>query len=249
LDLFLATDDFHINGVAYPDFPLLVNKDMELVEEVLDFLIKHCITRGRVQSPESWKAYGKSMYDFFGFIEANDWDWRNVSVNRDSTILATYRDWSLGKLGLSSSTVNFRLRIVIKFYQHALRRGWIESLPYELEYVCVRQPKGFLAHTDARGGVVVSPDVMLKQKATQIGVLSKDEAKAFLSAIINPTPYLIAKLALQTGLRKEELCSFPLAYVKNPQSLPNLSSQVSVALDPRDMKIKGSKPRTIDIPI
>lgn len=221
---------------------------MELVPEALDFLVKECIIRGRVQSKESWKAYGQSMYDYFGFLEANNWSWKKIGVNRDSTILATYRDWSIGKAGLSSSTVNYRLRIIIKFYQHALRKGWIDSLPYTLEDVFVRQSKGFLAHTDARGGVSVSPDVMLKTKATEIQILSKGQIKQFLSAIQNPTQHLIARLGLQTGLRKDELCSFPLKYVQNPQNQPSIKSQFSVSLDPRDMKLKGNKPRTIDVP-
>ena len=116
--LLLATDEFTIRGVSYRGFPLVVDQDMMLVEEVFDFLINQCITRGRVQSPESWKAYGQSMYDYFGFLEANEWNWRNISVNRNSTILAAYRDWSIGEINLSPTTVNYRLRIIIKFYQY-----------------------------------------------------------------------------------------------------------------------------------
>jgi integrase/recombinase XerD len=136
LDLFLATEDFKIKGVVYSGFPLLVNKDMELVKEVFDFLVKQCITRGRVQSPKSWKAYGQSLYDYFSFLEVNDWQWKDVGC---STILATYRDWSLGQVGLSPSTVNYRLRILVKFYQYALRRGWINSLPYSIEEIYIRK--------------------------------------------------------------------------------------------------------------
>jgi len=249
MELFLATEDFKIKGVAYTGFPIIVNAQMELVEEAFDFLVRYCIKRGRVQSPKSWAAYGQSIYDFLGFLEANNWDWRNISVNRDSTILAAYRDWSLGKLGLSVTTVNYRIRIIIKFYQNALRQGWVDSLPYELEDVYVSKPKGFLAHTDASGGVKVSPDVMLKEKFTQIKVLSKSQIKAFLGEIKNPTQHLVARLALQTGLRKEELCTFPMKYIQNPQAYKNLSSQISTTLDPRDMKLKGDKSRIIDVPV
>lgn len=249
MELFLATEDFQINNVAYPGFPILVDSEMEIVKEAFDFLLYYCVKRGRVQSPKSWAAYGQSIYDYFGFLEANNWDWRDIQLNRESTILATYRDWSLGDIGLNPTTVNYRLRIIIKFYQYALRLGWVDALPYAMEDVCVSKPKGFLAHTDTSGGVTRSPDVMLKEQATQVKVLSKGQIRQFLSAIQNNTQLLMARLALQTGLRKQELCSFPLKYIQNPQDYKKLSSQISIMLDPREIKLKGGKSRTIDIPV
>jgi len=248
MQLILSTEDFTIHGVSYPGFPLVVDKKMELQEEVFDFLVNQCITRGRVQSLESWKAYGQSMYDYFGFLEANKWDWKNISVKRDSTILATYRDWSISKMSLSPTTVNYRLRVIIKFYQHALKREWIDKLPYELEDVFVKQPKGFLAHTDTKGSIKATPNIMLKQQATQVDVLSRSQIEVFLAAIKNPTQFMIARLGLQTGLRKMELCSFPLKYLKDAQTLRGMRSHISINLDPSDMNLKGNKPRTIDVP-
>ena len=48
---------------------------------------------------------------------------------------------------------------------------------------------------------------------------------------------------------KEELCTFPLKYVENPDAYNELTSHISVYLDPRDMTLKGGRPRTIDIPV
>jgi|APLak6261703504_1056268.scaffolds.fasta_scaffold01021_1 integrase/recombinase XerD len=250
MELVATTEEFEIRGIAYPGFPLILDRDMNLVPELFDFLIKQCIKRGRVQSVHSWKAYGQSMYDFFSFLEANDnWDWRNINVNRDDTILASYRDWSLGTLGLKASTVNYRLRVITSFYRHALRRGWVNTLPYELEDVMVRQSKGFLVHTDASGGVMASPDVMLKTQQTQINVLSMGQIKQFFASIQNPTQKLIARLAVQTGLRKEELVTFPVKYVQNPQALTSASSHITVELNPSEMHTKGAKTRTIHVPL
>jgi integrase len=190
------------------------------------------------------------MYDFFSFLEVNDdWDWRKININRDDTILSTYRDWSLSILGLKASTVNYRLRVIISFYRHALRRSWINTLPYELEDVTVKESKGFLAHINTRGGVMTSPDVMLKTQQTQINVLTIGQVTQFLSSIQNITQKLIARLALQTGLRKEELVTFPLKYVQNPQALTRPSSHISVKLNSSDMQTKGSKARTIHVPL
>jgi len=249
MKLYLATEDFNIKGTAYPGFPIIVNNALEIVEEAFDFLLYQCIQRGRVQSTASWRAYGQSIYDFLGFVEAQGLDWRNINANREETLLAVYRDWSLGNLALSLTTINYRLRIIIKFYQYALKQGWVDSLPYQLEDVHVSPPKGFLAHTDASGGIKATPDVMLKQKHVQIKVLNKSQIKVFLAKVQNPTQHLMARLALQTGLRKSELCSFPVKYIQDHQSYKNLSSQVSITLDPRDMKLKGCKARTIDVPL
>lgn len=112
--LVFSTNDFKLLGVNYPDFPILLNKNMEIVEEVLFFLIKYCIKRGRVSSKKSWVAYGQTMYDYFSFLEANSLCWNKYAYGNDHTIIAAYRDWSISEAKLSASTVNYRLRMVIK---------------------------------------------------------------------------------------------------------------------------------------
>jgi len=250
MELLFASDEFEIHGVSYPGFPLIFDRHMDLVCEAFDFLVKYCIKRGRVQSAHSWKAYGQSIYDFLSFLEVNnEWDWRNTNINRDDTILVSYRDWSLGTLGLKPSTVNFRLRIINAFYRHALLKGWISSLPYQLERVVVKQAKGFLVHTSSKGNSMLSPDVMLKSHGARIRVLNLVQIKQFLSAVKNPTQKLIARLAVQTGLRKDELVTFPVKYIRSPRSLTDVSSHISVELNPADMHTKGSKARTIHVPL
>jgi integrase len=163
--------------------------------------------------------------------------------------LAAYRDWSLGELGLKVSSINSRLRIIIRFYRFGLNKGWIDSLPYDIETIRVRQPKGFLAHTDASGGLKVSPNVMLKTQPTEIRVLSRQQVKVLLMRIENPTLLLITRLALATGMRKEELATFPVSYVIETAQHDLYKEFIRVKLDPKTMKIKGGKERSIDIPI
>ncbi len=249
MEFVLATDEFIINKLSYPGFPLILNRKMELIPEIFEFLIKECITRGRVESRHTWRAYGHSMYDYFSFLEANDnWDWKEIKLDRGETILSAYRDWSISSVGLKTSTVNYRLRIIISFYKFSLKRGWISTLPYELEEVAVRPIKDFLVHARKYQRVAVSPDVMLKTKQTSIQVLSLNQIKIFLNTITNPTQKLIARMALQTGLRKDELVTFPLKYIRNPNS-NNTQTFFVVLLDPMEMRTKGSKERKIHIPL
>ena len=62
----MSTDDFKLRGVSIPGFPFLMwtknSKELgietgELFEEGVDFLEYELITRGRVDSKNSWASY------------------------------------------------------------------------------------------------------------------------------------------------------------------------------------------------
>lgn len=247
--LYLSTKDYKLNGTSFPGLPILINRDGHVVREAQGFFTEHCIRRGRVESLNSWKKYGQDLYDYLSFCEANGLDWKEVGAERDSTLLAAYRDWSLSaEVGNKANTVNARLRTAIKFYQYALKKGYVESLPYGIESVTVRRPKQFLAHTDVTGGRQAAIDVMLKQKRTTIRVLSTSQAADLVNAASNPTHKLIMRLGLSSGLRREELASFPLKYVINPATYTKHKSFIRVRCLPEDMDLKGGQERGIDIP-
>lgn len=250
MNLFFSTNKFKLNGVSYTGFPILVSEEGKVVEEALDFCIKHLIKRGRVPSKKSWVTYGKALYQFFGWCEVNRIDWRDVGNERETTILAEFRDWNLSPEGggLAAGTVNARLRLLCAFYRYAANSGWVTTVPYAMETVTVRQPKGFLAHANASGGRRICADVTLKTPRTIIRLLSKHQSRDLLDALSNSTHRLIVRLALTTGMRREELATFPLKYVINPLNYTKHRSFIRVNLDPRDMTIKGNHPRGIDVP-
>jgi integrase/recombinase XerD len=245
--LIKATEDFKLHNHSYADFPLIVNSEMELVKEVHQFLIYYCITRGRVQSKNTWWRYGQDLYDYFGYLEGGGLNWRSGLANTQHSVIASYRDWSVG-LGLSNKTINGRLRTIIQFYEFALRKHWIESVPFDIETVIINKQKGFLAHTDKSGNTKRTPDVMLKEKVKLLQILTKGEVKALLAHKCFISLHLIFRLALQTGMRKEELLTIPDSYIQDPKTKRG-SSVVRVMLDPKEMKTKGSKEREIDIPM
>ncbi|TAJ55721.1 MAG: site-specific integrase [Nevskiaceae bacterium] len=249
MQLFLSTDDFRLHGHTYPNFPILVSQAGEIENEVLQFCVKHLIKRGRVQSIRSWEKYGKDLLDFFDWCEVNQIDWRDIGNDRESTILAEYRDWALGEeVGNSPRTVNGRLRLLMSFYRFAYNRGSVSSVPYEMETISVRQPVGFLAHADATAGQRLSPDVLLRTAKPVIRVLSRDQARSLVAVISNPTHKLAVRLALTTGMRREEIATFPAKYVIDPRTYTKFRSFIRVVLDPRDMSTKGNRARGIDVP-
>ena len=247
MKLIFSTDSFKVGNHSYSGFPILLHDDMTTFIEGLQFLLYYCVQRGRVASKNSWVTYGRDFYDFFAFVDANDLDWRNVSSRFDSNVLAVYRDISLTKFNLAQSTVNKRLRLIIKFYQYAANRGWVADLPYSIEQIYVRQPKVFLAHTDRSGGIRTTADVLLKTHKTRVKLLSTEQVGLLLYAIKDKNLKLLVRLALATGLRKEELLTFPKSYVVNSQGY-QVKSHYVVNLSPNEMSTKGSNERSIHIP-
>lgn len=248
MKLVFSTNEFILHGIGYPDFPILLYENMDVFSECLEWLVYYCIKRGSVQSKRSWETYGRDAYDYFTFIEANNLDWRNIQSRKDERLLAVYRDASMSQFNLGATTVNRRLRLIIQFYQYACNRGWVNTLPYDLQDVIVRKPKQFLAHTDTTGGHRMRPDVMLKQPRTHIKVLNGEQIVDLLNAISNQTLYLMVRLALSTGLRKEEILTFPVKYIINPSST-SARSHIVVRLNPVEMNTKGSVPRSIHLPV
>lgn len=248
MHLIWATEDFMIGGRPYPGFPIILHRSLESAVEVNQFL-RHYLTRGVIGSPQSWPSTGRALYDYFGFLEAHGLDWLDVARGEEKTLVAAYRDYSLGDVKLARNTVRQRLHYVCKFYEYALKQGWVDRLPFHIEDRVVRyDDKGPLAHINTSGNTRSVRDVMPRLHKHLPKFLSKEQVKALLAATDNPHQLVMTRLALQTGLRREELATFPLAYVFNPDARHGNGRNVMVSLNPFDgtgMKTKGSKARDI----
>lgn len=241
--LLLTDETFTIEGLPYPDIPFLLDEEMRLAEQANSFLIHLAVHRGATESKKTWLTYGWHLYDYFSFLEANYLRW-DRNLNPDSpTVVSLYRNWS-AKVN-KPKTVNQRLGTISRFYRFAHKRGWIAMVPWDVEQRVVAGHSGFLAHVSA-GATEEVPDIMLKEKPDLIEVLTRAQIHQLLQHLRpNKTHFLMTKLALATGLRKEELMTFPLKYVFNPDSRPSGQASVKVPLSPADMRLKGSKPRAI----
>ena len=112
-----------------------------------------------------------------------------------------------------------------------------------------------MAHTDKSGNQKNTANVMLKEKATALQVLTKQEVKTLMSHPCFISQHLIYRMAVQTGMRKEELLTFPESYIQDPKTKRG-KAIVPVVLDSKDMEVKsgqggtkGNKQRTIHIPL
>ncbi len=247
MELIWATEDLVIAGRPYTGFPILLWDTMESCVPVNDFL-RHYLLRGAIGSTKSWPSTGRAMYDFFSFLQANDIDWRNVDRREAKSIVAAYRDYCLVECELARSTTRQRLHYICKFYEYAQTQGWVNSLPFSYEERTVKRDIGFLAHVDASGGKAMANDLMPRAHKVLPKYLSMDEIRAILQAAENPHHRIMILLGLQTGLRREEIATFPLAYIFDPDKNGRREHNVRIRLDPFDghgILTKGSKARDI----
>lgn len=247
MELVWSTADLVIGGHAYRRFPVLLWDSMESCRPANLFL-RHYLLRGAIGSKKSWDPAGRALYDYFSFLQAHELEWDDCSRGEEKSLVAAYRDYSLDTVKLRRSTVRNRLTYVTKFYEHAQRKGWIAALPFGYEDRQVRRGQSFLAHTDAGGRQAVVRDVMPRAHRDLPKFLSTAEVRLLLAAATNEHHLMMLRLGLGTGLRKEELASFPLSYVFDPDRRAGQSRNVKVLLDPEDgtgMKTKGGKSRDI----
>lgn len=210
----------------------------------LSYLRMHC---RRYSKLGTWEQYGVGLYDYFGFCEANGYDWKVTNSKSRHSTIEKYRNWSMAECGLEASTVNDRLRIIYRFYEHALEECWIQSLPWKGKKELLKDYKPGLIKQDTTGGDR-SNSSGRKANNTTARILSRDQVDKTLGAIVNLELKLITRLALACGLRKQELLTFPTKYVEDPNDHPATKKNYRITLNHREMKTKNNKSRQIDIP-
>lgn len=247
--LVFATKDLAIAGRSFEGFPLLIGGDGWPVEPAQSFLWHTLIESGEALSPLTWEAYGRRLFDYFAFLEANDLAWNEHSEAGGLSVLARYRDWSSGELELDPSTLNKRLNLVVRFYHWAQQRDLIAVLPFGERRVRSTPHSGFLSHV-ARPNTGSKASVLVRERRRLTKFLTKDQAKICLALDMDSSHRLLFHLMVRTGLRSCEARTFPKKYVFNPRFKKGLrpGQMISIALDPADMHLKYGRPRTIDVP-
>lgn len=214
-----------------------------------NLFVRHYLLRGSIGSSKSWEPTARALYDYFSFLEANDLSWNEIDRGEQKSLLVGYRDYCLRVAKLKRSTVRQRLLYVCEFYEFSLRERWIAQLPFSYENASGARERGFLHRAHMAGGLRTR-DVMPRAHESLPQFLSLAQVRTLLGAAGSPHHQMILRLALGSGLRKEELATFPVAYVFNPDWRDSSSRNVKIHLDPSDgrgIKTKGDIPRVIFI--
>ncbi len=246
MHLIWSTSELQIGDKPSPGFPIVLNEDMTTCWPANEFL-RHYLHRAKVESEKSWEQIARAIYDYFGFLEAHAAEWDAAPSPNGVNNVAAYRIYSKETANLRPNTIRLRLTYISEFYKFALRRNWISELPFFFEEARYNV-QGFLAHTSSSGGRTRSNSEMPRSLSIPPKFLSPPQVRALVKSATNPHHRAIIRLALATGLRREELATFPLAYLSNPSAAPNGRRNLRIYLDPYDghgIKTKGSKPGTI----
>jgi site-specific recombinase XerD len=248
MKLVWSTENFEIAGRVISGFPILLWDTMESCTPVNDFL-RYYLSRGGIGSKKSWPNTARALYDFFSVLQACNLEWSHTEKNTGVNIVAVYREYSINESKLARSTIRQRITYVCKFYEYALQHKWINTLPFYYENRQASSYERFLAHIKMGDRENLTPSVIPRPHKLLPKFLTTEEIKKLIAATTNPHHRMLIKFALRTGLRREEIATFPLAYVT--QCITGRGSRNTIIkLNPFDglgIKTKGKKARNIYI--
>ncbi len=184
-------------------FPLLFSSDMRLIEPAIAFLHEHAIQRAH--TADTVRTYTEILYDWFDALEQSGIVWSDA----DAVDLVAYRNRMLQQPSAhtgrpySVRTINHRVRGVLRYYQWAVRNGWLRASPLigRASDLSISRRAGARRRyeDDADRSIFV-----LRQFDELPRPLTSTQARELL-AELQPPYDLMARWQLYTGLRVSEL--------------------------------------------
>lgn len=248
--LFFSTDDFVYASRPRPGFPLILADDMTPAEPFHGFLRWLLLEEMTALELGTWEAYGRRIWDFANYLHVNGLHWNDSYASQGESVLATYRDWQNKDLGLEPSTINGRIRLVIRFYKWAKERGLISELPFSSTAATAYGVSHDLAHVTGGEQIHDKPKLILDEWDKEPVFLTANQVNLARADVRATAHRLLFDLMARVGLRAEEARTFPLSAVFNPATRPDLQpgSLIRVHLSVQEMDIKLNKPRWVDVP-
>lgn len=191
-------------------FPLLFTAKMELIESVVEFLHEHAVRRAH--SPDTVRTYAEILYDWFDTLEQSGVDWTQA----DAADLIAYRNRMLSELSghtkrrYAIRTVNHRVRGVLRFYEWAVRSGWMQSSELtgrSSDFAIARRHEALPAVGD---NSLDTSLFVLRQYTSLPRPFAPAEVRELLATLLPPYD-LMARWQLYTGLRVSELLRLTVA--------------------------------------
>lgn len=202
-----AADQAHAVVLREPrpaGFPLLFTAQWQLIEPAVAFLHEHFVQRAH--TADTLRTYAEILYDWFETLEQNAIGWSDA----DAVDLVAYRNRMMAQPSPRTdrpyriSTINHRVRGVLRFYEWAVRTHWLDASPL------VGKPHNFavaMQRRPLRADAAQAYDrdlFVLRQYEPLPRPLVSEQARELLATL--PAPYdLMARWQLYTGLRVSEL--------------------------------------------
>ncbi|MDR3702758.1 MAG: tyrosine-type recombinase/integrase [Candidatus Sulfopaludibacter sp.] len=211
--------------------------------EVNAFLARLSVISGSTTSRRTWRSYAYEFADWLGFCERTGMDWRRVTELDIATyrnILASESSIQTGRV-LKRSTINHKLGVITQFYRFALKKGWITTLPFDLELI--RIPCGAEAAFTPQRTACVATSLRLREAREELDIPPRQDIRRFVRSFRAWRDRLMAEMMWLTGMRNAEVCWLPVHALPDD---PGVIAKETAAL-----KIigKGQKRRTVLFPV
>jgi integrase/recombinase XerD len=204
-----AAEQAHAVVVREPrpaGFPLLFTRHWQLIEPAVAYLHEHSVQRAH--SADTLRTYAEILYDWFETLEQNDVAWDTA----DAVDLVAYRNRMMAQPSphtgrpYRTTTINHRVRGVLRFYEWAVRSGWLNASPLAHKprdfALAGRRPPG---RSRRHGpGTYERSLFILRQYEALPRPLVSEQARELLAELAPPYD-LMARWQLYTGLRIGEL--------------------------------------------
>jgi len=205
-------------------FPTLYNQNGEYLLPVnlwLNYLIN---IKREVDISSSVRAIKR----YWNFLESNGYEWNAFPANNSLKPTYRFRNDDLLKAArkgdIAFSTASLYMLHIIKFYEWAAHERFIQfsenQKPFNYQIIHIANT-GIMSHTNPRFAVR-STDLRIRKPARneqqKLNPLSEQELRCFAGCLTECSEEFIIHqlLQIQSGLRVEEACTFPLNTVQNP---------------------------------
>lgn len=245
-----STDEFVYAGRPRPGFPFLLGHDMRPMEPFHGYLRHRLLESGKLLQVLTWDNYGRYLWDYARFLDANGLVWDEPFLAVGSGPLAVYRDWQANDLKLDPETINHRVRFVQDMYEWTLSRGMIHELPFTTSNVTSYGIEHDMSDVTGRRVEVSKSDLLLDEWEEEPVFLTADQLHVARANIRATEHRILFDLMARVGLRSVEARTFPLRFVFDPKAQSGLKpgTLIEVKLDPRFMRTKFGKPRIVHVP-
>jgi integrase/recombinase XerD len=205
-------------------FPLLFTTKMELIEPAVEFLHEHAVRRAH--TPDTVRTYAEILYDWFDTLEQSGVDWTFA----DAADLIAYRNRMLSeasghtKRRYAIRTINHRVRGVLRFYEWAVRSGWMQSSELtgrSSDFAIARRGRALPAVV--RDDSADTNIFVLRQYTSLPRPFAPAELRELLATLLPPYD-LMARWQLYTGLRVSELLRVTVADISKAMRAINIGS-------------------------
>ena len=185
-------------------FPLIFTADLQIIEPAVAFLHEHFVQRAH--TADTLRTYAEILDDWFETLEQNGIRWDTA----DAVDLVAYRNRMVsqpsGHTGrpYQVTTINHRVRGVLRFYEWAVRTHWLGTSPLagrSRDFALARQQRPAGAETTSAADHSL---FVLRQFEPLPRPLVSEQARELL-ATLQPPYDLMARWQIYTGLRVSEL--------------------------------------------